>query len=578
MSWVIQRAKERAERASREATLWSERANCVLKGQNPKSRILIEDPAKRKTARCPRRSGKSHTCAGYALHVGESNPGARILIISITLKSTRENYWSGAPAGLQSQGYRFGLNLKFNNTDYVWWHENGARGRLAGAETKADIEYLRGAAVEADLIIVDECQSFSPEHLDDLIRNVLEPGLMTRGGTLLLAGTPGLIPVGPYFEASEPRHRISADPENTGKEISFPTCIYYPDREAEQYKSLTHKEDYWSLHTWTLQDNEAVLEQWNRALATKRRNKWADDHPTWRREYLGEWVTDESGLVYAYGGCRAKGNVNWLPNWPAECVRSNGKVDRRHAVYRSNPAGLPLDKGPWHFIMGLDFGFEDDCAVVVAAYSDQLQELFHVDDYKSPHLTADDFALEVQHMIDRYGPPDIIVADAGGLGKMVIATLNQRYGMSIIAAEKKEKFDHIELLNSDFHCGRIKIQVGSDLEREMLGLQYDLSQERKTVLARMGKLREDPKCPNHLCDAFLYLWRYAYHYWSKLYDLEPVRGTPEFYKRAEEEAIEKAVARKNAMSKDPHGFRRCAADPILGDPGPNISRLLKGKQ
>ena len=59
---------------------------------------------------------------------------------------------------------------------------------MAGAETKADIERLRGAAAEADICILDECKSFSPEHLNDLIENVVEPGLMTRDGIWDLRG------------------------------------------------------------------------------------------------------------------------------------------------------------------------------------------------------------------------------------------------------------------------------------------------------------------------------------------------------------------------------------------------------
>ena len=53
-----------------------------------------------------------------------------------------------------------------------------------------------------------------------------------------------------------------------------------------------------------------------------------------------------------------------------------------------------------------------------------------------------------------------MVGDAAGLGKLVIETLNKRHALPLQAAEKREKFDHIELLNADFHAGRIKIIPG----------------------------------------------------------------------------------------------------------------------
>jgi hypothetical protein len=168
-----------------------DKAALILAGANEVQRNLILDTHPYIGLRCPRRSGKTYAVTSKALYLGEAKPGSRILIISLTLKSTVENYWSGAPGGLWSQNARYQLGLAFNTTFHTWTHPNGSRGMLAGAETKADIERLRGAAAEADLVIIDECKSMAPSHLDDLIENVVEPGLMTRDGQLVMGGTPG---------------------------------------------------------------------------------------------------------------------------------------------------------------------------------------------------------------------------------------------------------------------------------------------------------------------------------------------------------------------------------------------------
>ena len=191
--------RRRAAQAESEGQ--EQRADRIRNGANPKQRDLIDDDARFIGVLCPRRSGKTFGVLSKVLHLLEKFPGKRALIVSLTLKSTVENYWSGAPGGLFYQNAKYELNLKFNASVHT-----GSRQRipwsLAGAETKADIEHLRGAAAEADIVVVDECKSFAPAHLNDLIENVIEPGLMTRSGVLILAGTPGSIPLGPFYAAT----------------------------------------------------------------------------------------------------------------------------------------------------------------------------------------------------------------------------------------------------------------------------------------------------------------------------------------------------------------------------------------
>lgn len=295
----------------------------------------------------------------------------------------------------------------------------------------------------------------------------------------------------------------------------------------------------WRLHYWSIKDNTGpknAAQQWIRALADKERAGWSDDDPAWRREYLGEWVTDSTDLVYSWAGY--KESCIWQPE-----------------KSKSNPSGLPHDLGPWHFVLGIDLGFVDDSALVLCAYSEQLNELRHVYDFKSPGLTIDDFIDELFNVIDRYGRPEAIVADtAGGGSKMLVETINQRYGLGVEPAKKTEKQDHIELVNSDFALGRIKILPDSDLAHELSGLQWDLSKDSKIKLLRTGRLREDPACPNHLCDALLYLYRYSYHFWSQPIERGPDANTADWWKLQEQRAIEAAARRKRGLANDPHHF------------------------
>lgn len=538
MTIGLNRIARRFAEADERAAFREARAQAIYDGANPVQRDLIDDTARYIGAVCPRRSGKTYAVTSKVLYFAEKFPNSRILIISLTLKSTVENYWSGSPGGLWAQNAKFDLGIKFNTTSHTWVHENGSRGLLAGAETKADIEHLRGAAAEADIVVIDECKSFAPSHLQDLIENVVEPGLMTRDGQLIMIGTPGSIPMGPFYNATCLLARVG-DAEN-----ARPTCIAWEDRAqpGPAYERLT-EEDWvgvYSMHHWTIADNLAAPGQWRRALQIKRQRGWDDSHPTWRREYLGEWVGDAADLVYAYMQAKAAGKeVNWRP-------------DSKHGI-----TGLPPEHGPWHLLLGLDLGFVDDSAMVLVAYSEQLKELRHVLDFKRPGLDSQAFTSIVLEIIDQYGQPDMIVADyAGGGAKMLLETINQRYGLAIQPAEKRFKIDHIDLLNGDFLTGRVKIIPGSELETELCGLQWDLSNDAKTILARTGRLREDPSCPNHLCDALLYIWRFAYHYYSTPHQIGPEVGSPEWAKIREEQEIERYIARRKLGVADPLGLIR----------------------
>jgi hypothetical protein len=533
------RRKQMADEEQKAAA--AERVRSIYDGGNPVQQYFIDDDAAMLGGCCPRRSGKTFCVTSKVLHFAEKNPGSRILIISLTLKSTVENYWSSAPGGLWSQNEKYDLWLKFNTTAHTWLHTNGSRGLLAGAETKADIEHLRGAAAEADIVVIDECKSFAPGHLQDLIDNVVLPGLMTRNGQLILIGTPGSIPMGPFYEATCLRARKKNEDGSDGA----PTCIMWQDRKLCKsrpreewppiYRDLSDDDidELFSLHTWTIQDNIAVPGQWAFALRIKRRKNWPDDHPTWLREFLGQWVSDIAELVYAYVQARSEGKCFWVPDY------------EKYGVTGLNP-----DEGPWHLMMGIDLGFVDESAVVVVAWSETIKELRHVYDWKKPGLDAQSFVQLVLATMEDFPAMETVVADIGSGGsKMIIEMLNQRYGQCIQAAKKTEKNDHIDMMNGDFISDKIKILAKSELENELQGLQWDLSNDAKHILARTGRLREDPSCPNHLCDALLYIWRFAYHYWAESAIKGPAPGTKEYQDYLEAREIQKLRDKKKLGHK-----------------------------
>ncbi len=500
------------------------RAKRIFNDLIDKQKAPVLDPSTFVSTICPRRTGKTFLASSVAAITGEAKPGAIVVIISLTLKSLKRTYWTGGPSGILGIARKHGLNLDTNTSDLTWVHENGSRGYLMAAETQAQMEYLRG--MEADLYILDECKSFAPEILKELLDDIILPQTITRGARVFMIGTPGSIPAGPFYEATcldARRPLLDEDGfvvTREGQPVMVPTC----ERGGKGKKDS----DLWQLYSWTYLDNSKIRGSAERALRIKKRAGWGNDHPTWRREYLGEWVASSEGLVYKY--TEYSGQCSWTPN------------------YSISETGLPPELGPWNIIFGLDIGFNDETAIVVAAYSSSRQELRQVDSFKSPHLTVDDIAVEIGRLIKRYGMPERIIADTGGLGKMVVETIRARFGLPLEAAEKREKNDHIELMNSDLKVGRVKVIKDSDLARQLSTIQWDQSRDTLERLARTGRLREDPECPNDLADAFLYVYRASMHPFSDSSLMGVTPGTPEW--ELERMRAEQALKRHQERWKD----------------------------
>lgn len=505
-----------------------------LKRVNPRQYELVVDPAPHVAGLCPRRAGKSYAGAAAALITGEAKPGSISIIISLNLKQLRRLYWAGGPSGLHALNRKYGLNIEFNTTYLRWEHENGSIGYLLGAEDDEQLEVIRG--LEGDLYLIDECKSFPPAKLEKLVDEIIDPQRETRDGRLILIGTPGFLQAGPFWQATCPEAK-----DNQGRKFH----VLYTQKDP--HGRTPNADLLWSLHTWTLKENRGVPidpetdlpKQWMGALRKKKAKGWADDDPVWCREYLGMWTASSEGLVYAYASQQHTGDVSWIPN-----------------PDKDNPAGLPEEGAPWRFIGGLDMGFEAPTAFVVLAYSSKLRELRHVVDFSRAHMLVPDIAEMIRGAMEVFGQIEVIHADCGNLGKMVMKTLVEEYGLPLVRAEKKDKFDHIELVNSAFIKGEIKIIQGTTLEYQLLTNCWRLSDDardgesERDRLARIGKLREDDSVPNDSTDAFLYAYRGAlYHFGARAEELPPPVMSPEWIKLWEKQQLKNFRARLAAEAK-----------------------------
>lgn len=348
--------------------------------------------------------------------------------------------------------------------------------RLRGCETRRDVDRMRGDPY--DLVVIDEPASIRPALLELAIEDVINPALHDRRGRLLLIGTPGEALAGLFYEVTGPRSsEVRLDEDGVRRCRARP----YRRREAAEFVGVAAA---WSLHSWTKAENTAAPHIWTEALADKERFGWSDLNPTWRREYLGEWATDETRRVFRYDAARD----DWTPTRPAQMVTPADRF------------GLP--PGPWEYVIGVDLGTRDPFALEIVASSPTSREIYVVADEAEAGLTWQQWAERILEAVERCGGLKnvaAIVGDFDALGDALREQLVRDYGLPVQKARKRDKLDHVEIANGLLVDGRLKIPRGSGLSRELAELAYDET-----------GLKTPSHQPNHRTDALVYVVTYLH--------------------------------------------------------------------
>lgn len=225
--------------------------------RTPKQAEVAADTSRAKAMLCGRRAGKTYELMLDFVESMAANPGTQHIYIGLTRPSAKHILWE--PFKRFNKEHKWGL--KARETELMMVHPNGASVLLIGADKLPELEKARGQPFK--IAAIDECGSHKPFNLEYLAEQVLEPGLMDVDGTLKLAGSPGLVPLGYWYEVT------------TGERAG------------------------WSLHHWTALENPQIqAAKFIKALLKRR--KWNEKNPIYIREYLAQWVKDASRLVFAF--------------------------------------------------------------------------------------------------------------------------------------------------------------------------------------------------------------------------------------------------------------------------------------
>lgn len=399
-----------------------------------------------------RRAGKSTAKGAKALEVADKYPNCEIPYIGLTRDSTERIVWKV----LKEFIAKYELPYRPIDSELKIKTQTGATIFLLGADQKNFVERFRGA--KFPVVFVDEAQSFRPTILQTLVQDILEPCVSDYNGQIFVSGTPGPVPKGFFYDVTKGLHGFTN-------------------------------------HTWSVVDNPHlphINDQWLDDML--KRKGQTRENPTFRREWLGEWVEDLDALVYKY----KRGKNDYTGPLPLGC--------------RS--------------ILGIDYGFNDKTAFAIVCYHPNHRTVWirHVEGHQG--MIPSEIAIRIQQLINAYNP-SVILADTGGLGRSITEEMRRRYSLPIHAAEKTDKQSWISLLNGDFIDGNVLVHDScAEYKDQLLSLDKD------------DKGQENPTMQNDLCDAVLYAYRCAYAYASKPIVM-PTKDPVEKFKQQEKQWIQR---------------------------------------
>lgn len=418
-----------------------------LEGLFDRQLLVLNDCSPRIALCCSRRAGKSELAARMiAISLLESGHNEYTLFAARTLARARQILW---PL-LSKINDDYGLGWRMSEHIGQIVTPDGAVFILLGVDDTTAAEKVRGSKYR--LAVCDESATYE-NLLERLVIDCLEPGTIDfePQGRIVLCGTPGY------------------------------------NRSGYWHAVATGQKPGWSHYHWTLQDNPFIANA-DAALAKIREgNGWSIDEPVYRREYLGQWVADESTLVYA----AAEG-------------RNTITLAALMALHPP-PPGMSFEhwvRELWLTTVAADIGYTDAFAVSCMGSPPGCQDMFILESYKQEGILAGEQADHIRRFREKYRPLRVVV-DAGGQGKLVHAEYNARYGKQAgglaIPAKKQGKTEAIGLFNSDMRMGRVKavVPVAADVYAEWVELPW--ADDEKTLI--------HPSYKNHSSDTVLYAWR-----------------------------------------------------------------------
>lgn len=455
--------------------------NAQLKPQEaptifPQQAAFLEDPSRQKLLFCTRRAGKSWVAGLLLCLKATTSPGSVSFFAALTRESAKHIIWNPI---LKVINRLYSLRARFNESELSVKFPNGSMIYLMGVDADEDQRNkLLGQALA--LGIFDECAVYRTD-LVRLLFEVLGPALIDHDGTVVLMGVANNFRRGYFYELTKDQ-----DPQVPGT--------------FEVSDSFGHK---WSGHKWGASQNPYIAKNWAKKIAELiANNPRVVETPWFVTQYLGRWSRDQSRLIYKY--------QNELNDF-----------DGRLPEYKL---------GAWHMTLAVDLAHSpDSSAFTVTAWHDYDPITRIIESKKQLKMDFTDVANRIKLYQAKYPGIERVIVD--GANKQGVAELQNRHGLALTPADKRDKVTFIEIMNGEFHCG--KILVNATMCQDLIAEWADLIWDPKAI-----EKKEHPGCHNDCADTALYAWRFNYAYFA---DEHPKAKTLEEMRQQDTEQQEQQI-------------------------------------
>lgn len=250
----------------------------------------------------------------------------------------------------------------------------------------------------------------------------------------------------------------------------------------------------WKQFHWTLHNNPWIQKQSGKTAEElidqdcKTRGCTRDD-PSIQRECYGRLIQDLQSLLLQYDSSR--NDFNSLP------------------------------EGQYNYLMGIDLGSVDANSLSVLAWTDSSPVTWLVEEVVTPGQLIDHLAADIKKLQTKYTFSKM-VADTGGLGKMIVEDLRARHGLPIEAADKTGKMANYALLNNALRAGNFKARIKSVFAQDCNLLEKDRDKSTPDKIVVKGH--------SDAIDSALYAFRFSPAYTGTAPTEKPKHGTPEYDK------------------------------------------------